>query len=206
VNNPCQLFPFKWTLYSRSACCETCANIGNAMWDWRMLGLTGEAKYADIMERVLYNSMLSAVSADGKQFFYCNPLKWTGEQADPHKHHTATRWSAHSCYCCPPQVVRTIAGLSGWAYSISKEELWVHLYGGSTLSTQLPDGTEVSLEQQTGYPWDGHIAITFRNTPDKPVSLKLRIPGWAEGATLKINGRDSRDEPKPCSYANLRRK
>ena len=201
-----EAFLADYELPSRSVYCETCSNIGNAMWNWRMLTLTGDAKYADVMERVLYNSMLSAVSAEGKQFFYCNPLKWTGEQTGPTKHHTATRWSVHSCYCCPPQVARTIAGLSGWAYSVSKEELWVHLYGGSTLATQLPDSTEVSLKQETKYPWDGHIAITFRNTPDKPISLKLRIPGWAEGAALKINGRDSQGASKPGSYATLRRR
>jgi len=201
-----EAFRADYELPNRSAYCETCANIGNAMWNWRMLALTGDAKYADVMERVLYNSMLSAVSADGRKFFYCNPLKWTGEQKGPHKHHTATRWSVHSCYCCPPQVARTIAGLSGWAYSVSKDELWVHLYSGSTLTTQLPNGTKVSLEQKTSYPWDGHITITFRNTPEKPVSLKLRIPGWAEGATLKINAKDSDSTPDPGSYATLRRK
>jgi hypothetical protein len=176
------------------------------MWNWRMLALTGDAKYADVMERVLYNSMLSAVSADGKKFFYCNPLKWTGEESGPHKHHTATRWFVHGCYCCPPQVARTIAGLSGWAYSVSDNEVWIHLYSGSTLKTKLPNGTKVSLEQKTKYPWDGRISITFRNTPDKPISLKLRIPGWAEGATLKINGRDSQRELKPGSYTTLRRR
>ena len=201
-----EAFRADYELPSRSAYCETCANIGNAMWNWRMLALTGEAKYADVMERVLYNSMLSAVSADGRKFFYCNPLKWTGEQRGPTKHHTATRWSIHSCYCCPPQVARTIASLSGWVYSISKEEIWVHLYGGSTLMTKLPGGTEVFLEQKTSYPWDGHIKITLHNTPAKPISVKLRIPGWAEGATLKINRRDSQSKLEPGSYATLRRK
>lgn len=201
-----EAFCADYELPSRSAYCETCSNIGNAMWNWRMLALTGDAKYADVMERVLYNSMLSAVSADGTKFFYCNPLKWTGEEKGPHEHHTATRWSVHDCYCCPPQVARTIAGLSGWAYSVSNDELWVHIYSGSTLKTKLPDGTEVSLEQKTEYPWDGRISITFSNTPDKPVSLKLRIPGWAEGATIKINGRDSQSETKPFSYATLKRK
>jgi DUF1680 family protein len=201
-----EAFRADYELPNRSAYNETCSNIGNAMWNWRMLALTGDAKYADVMERVLYNSMLSAVSADGKQFFYCNPLKWTGEETGPHKHHTATRWSVHSCYCCPPQVARTIAGLSGWAYSVSKEEVWVHLYSGSTLATKLPNGTKVSLKQETKYPWDGHIAITFRNTPDKPISLKLRIPGWAEQPVLKINGKDSQTTPSPGSYTTLRRR
>lgn len=201
-----EAFQADYVLPNRSAYCETCANIGNAMWNWRMLALTGEAKYADIMERVLYNSMLSAVSADGTKFFYCNPLKWTGEESGPHKHHTVTRWSVHSCYCCPPQVARTIAGLNGWAYSVSDNEVWVHIYSGSTLKTKLPNGPEVSLEQKTEYPWDGHVSITFRNTPNELVSLKLRIPGWADGATLKINGKDSQKTPTSGSYVTLKRR
>ena len=201
-----EAFVADYHLPSRSGYCETCSNIGNAMWNWRMLTLTGDAKYADVMERVLYNSMLSALSADGKQFFYCNPLKWTGEQEGPTKHHTATRWSVHSCYCCPPQVARTIAGLSNWAYGVADHEVWVHLYGGSTLATQLPDGTEISIKQTTNYPWDGHIAITFQNTPEKPVALKLRIPAWAKGATVKVNGKVSKTPAKPTSYATIKRK
>ncbi len=149
-----EAFLANYELPSRSAYCETCSNIGNAMWNWRMLALTGDAKYTDIMERVLYNSMLSTVSADGTKFFYCNPLKWTGEEKGPHNHHTATRWFVHSCYCCPPQVARTIAGLSGWAYSVSDDEVWVHLYSVSTLKTKLPNCTEVSLEQKNEYPWN----------------------------------------------------
>jgi DUF1680 family protein len=201
-----EAFLADYELPNRTAYCETCANIGNAMWNWRMLALTGDAKYADVMERVLYNSMLSAVSDDGTKFFYCNPLKWTGEEKGPHKHHTATRWSVHSCFCCPPQVARTIAGLSGWVYSASNEELWVHIYGGSTLATQLSDGTTISLKQETKYPWDGHIAITFLNTPGKPVSIKLRIPGWAEQAALKVNGKSFQGTIKPGSYTTLKRR
>ncbi len=201
-----EAFQADYVLPSRTAYSETCSNIGNAMWNRRMLALTGDAKYADIMERVLYNSMLSTVSADGTKFFYCNPLKWTGEESGPHKHHTATRWSVHGCYCCPPQVARTIAGLSGWAYSVADDEVWVHIYSGSELKTKLPNGTKVSLEQKTEYPWDGRVSITFRNTPEEPVSVKLRIPGWAEGATLKINGKDSRSESGPGSYVTLKGK
>ena len=194
-----------YELPSRSGYCETCSNIGNAMWNWRMLSLTEDAKYADVMERVLYNSMLSAVSIDGERFFYCNPLKWTGEASGPTKHHTAERWSVHSCYCCPPQVARTVAGLSGWAYSVSADELWVHLYGGSRIATQLTDGTPVSVEQESRYPWDGRVVLTFRNRPAKAVALKLRIPRWAEGATVKVTGRKV-EGVSAGAYATLRRR
>jgi DUF1680 family protein len=132
---------------------------------------------------VLYNSLSSAVSADGRQFCYANPLTWTGEAGGPTKHHTGTRWSVHSCYCCPPQVARTIAGLSRWAYSVSDDAVWVHLYGGNRLQTRLPGDRAVSLVQETRYPWDGHVQLTWSAAPAGETTLNLRIPTWAAGAT-----------------------
>jgi len=198
-----EAFLADYELPSRIAYNETCANIGNAMWNLRMLAITGDAKYGDIVERVLYNSMLSALSTDGKNFFYCNPLEWTGEEAGPTKHHTAERWHIHRCYCCPPQVARTIAGLSNWAYSISDNTLWVHLYGSNELKTELPDKTPIHLSQQTNYPWDGRIKITFAKDTLRRIALKLRIPEWAEGAEVRVNGK----YPQKLSaglYATLR--
>lgn len=200
-----EAFLADYELPSRIAYNETCANIGNAMWNLRMLAITGDAKYGDIVERVFYNSMLSAVGIDGEGFFYCNPLKWAGEEGGPTKHHTAQRWSVHGCYCCPPQVVRTIAGLNNWAYSISDEGVWVHLYGGNELRTELPDGTDVHLMQETNYPWQGHIKITFAKGTGRRIFLKLRIPEWAEGAKISVNGRPYRN-PKAGDYATVRRK
>jgi len=194
-----------YELPSRTAYNETCSNIGNAMWNLRMLTLSGQAKYGDIVERVLYNSMLSAVGADGEGFFYCNPLKWAGEEGGPTKHHTAERWSVHGCYCCPPQVVRTIAGLNNWAYSISDEGVWVHLYGGNELRTELPDGTGVHLLQETNYPWQGRIKITFAKGTEKSIFLKLRIPKWAEGAKISVNGAPYRN-PAAGAYTTVQRK
>ena len=198
-----EAFLADYELPSRSAYAETCSNIGNAMWNWRMLGISGDAKYADIMELVLYNSALSAVSIDGERFFYCNPLKWTGEQSGPANHHTAARWHIHSCYCCPPQVARTVAGLHTWAYSRSDEGIWINLYGGSALRTRLPDGSTVALEQETDYPWDGRVRVTLTEAPDPEFALMLRIPGWAEGAELRVN--DERQDCDPGTYAAVRR-
>jgi len=200
-----EAFLADYQLPGRAAYAETCANIGNAMWNWRMLGLTGDARYADVMERVLYNSMLSAVSADGTRFSYCNPLAWAGEDAGPTRHHTAARWSVHSCYCCPPQVARTIAGLHAWAYGVSDDAVWVHLYGGSRLSTRLPGGAPVALAQETDYPWAGGVRITVEQAPARPLALMLRIPGWAGKAAIKVNGKDAAVAAAPGSYAALRR-
>jgi DUF1680 family protein len=186
-----------------AAYAETCANIANAMWNFRMLEATGQAKYADVMETVLYNSMLSAVAVDGKAFSYCNPLAWDGKEGQGHL--DGRRWAIHSCYCCPPQVARTIAGLHGWAYGVSADAVWVHLYGGSKLETQLPGGQAVSLTQQTDYPWAGRVKITIDAAPAGAMSLMLRIPGWARSAHLSVNGREVPDAPRPGSYAAIRR-
>jgi len=182
---------------------ETCANIAGAMWNYRMLAATGEGRFADVIERVIYNSMLSAVSIDGKSFFYCNPLSWDGTPGKGP--HTGRRWTTEcNCYCCPPSVVRTIAKLHNWAYGVSDEGVWVNLYGGNKLQTTLPDGSEIHLTQQTDYPWDGQIKITVDRAPEKPISLMLRIPGWAGEVTAKLNGRALDCPLVPGSYAAVR--
>ena len=183
---------------------ETCSNIGNAMWNYRMLAATGESRFADIMERVIHNSMLSAVSVDGKSFFYCNPLCWDGT---PGKyHHTGRRWTTEcNCYCCPPSVARTIAKLQNWAYSISDEGVWVNLYGGSKLETSLPDGSTIGLTQRTDYPWDGRIKIIVDRAPKNPTGVMLRIPDWAERVSCRVNGQPLDHLLGPGTYAAIRR-
>jgi hypothetical protein len=201
-----EAFGADYELPGRTAYNETCANIGNAMWNWRMLTLTGEAKYADVMETVLYNSALSAVGADGRGFFYCNPLAWDASEAGPSKHHTARRWRIHDCYCCPPQVARTLAKLHGWAYSVSDAGLWVNLYGGSTLRTKLADGSPVELVQETDYPWDGRVRIVLHRLQTREFAVMLRIPGWASGAAVQVNGERLAAAPSPATYLPVRRR
>jgi len=201
-----EAFGLDYQLPSRTAYNETCANIANAMWNWRMLALTGEAKHADVIERVLYNSMLSAVGVEGKDFFYCNPLSRDGRKDGLARHHTPSRWSIHGCYCCPPSVVRTIAKLHGWAYSISAEGVWVNLYGGNVLETKLADGSPLKMAQKTDYPWDGKIAITMNEAKSGEFAVMLRIPGWADAASIKINGEGFAGPVEPGKYAAVRRK
>jgi DUF1680 family protein len=164
---------------------ETCANIGNGMWNWRMLSLTGEAEYADILERVVYNSLLSATDIAGENFFYCNPLEWNNNREGLHpRHHTPVRWSIHGCYCCPPSVARTMAKLHAWVYSLSDQGIWINLYSGSVLNTEIRSGSRVRLRQDTDYPWNGRIRITFEETPGHEFAIMLRIPGWARGEVV----------------------
>jgi uncharacterized protein len=195
-----------YQLPSRSAYNETCANVGNAMWNWRMLLLTGDAKYADVMETVLFNSMLSAVSLDGREFFYCNPLEWDFNREGYTRGHTATRWPISFCYCCPPQIARTIAGIGRWAYTTSEDRIWIHLYGGNELNSRFPDGSAFELIQKSDYPLDGRVRITLGETQKKKFTMMLRIPQWAENAQIKINGSVTKEIMTPGSYAGINRK
>jgi DUF1680 family protein len=181
---------------------ETCAAVGNVLWNWRMLQITGDAKYADVLELTLCNAVLAGVGLDGKRFFYTNTLRQLDTMPAP------LRWSRCReewirCYCCPPNVARTVAQAGTYAYGRSDRGVWVHLYGGSTLDTPLPDGRRVKLKQETNYPWDGRVKITVESAPAGELSLFLRIPGWADGATLTVNGKPVR--VTAGRYAEVRR-
>ncbi|NQT51338.1 glycoside hydrolase family 127 protein, partial [bacterium] len=200
-----EAFGRDYELPNRTAYNETCANIGSAMWCWRMLALTGDARYADGMETVLYNSMLSAMSLDGTRFFYTNPLARAGKQMPLLSNDTPTRWFTHKCYCCPPSVARTLAKLGGWAYSRSDDGIWVHLYGGNVLRTTLADGTPLTLTQTTEYPWSGAVRLAVAPQQAAAFTLRLRIPAWATGATLTVNGKAVPAAIKPGTYVRIRR-
>lgn len=201
-----QAYGRSYQLPNMTAHNETCANIGNMLWNWRMLQITGEAKYADVLELALYNSVLSGVSLDGTKFFYTNPLSLSDEF--PYK----LRWSGGRVEyislsnCCPPNAVRTIAEVSNYVYSVSEKGLWVHLYGSNKLNTTLKDGSAVQLSQQTNYPWDGNIKITIEKAPKKALALLLRIPGWCNNAEVLINGKKSAVTTTPGSYVEVSNK
>ena len=167
---------------------ETCANIGNVLWNWRMFLITGDSKYADIVELALYNSVLSGISMDGTNFFYTNPLASTAN----YPYHL--RWEGgrvpyiSKSNCCPPNTVRTIAEVSNYMYSVGDDGVYINMYGGNTLSTKLKDGTSIQIEQVTNYPWDGKITIIVKEATEKPVNIFLRIPQWCKSYQLRING------------------
>ncbi len=183
---------------------ETCANICNAMFSYRMLGVKGESKYADIMELVLYNSALSGISSDGTHYFYTNPLRRTHDHAMDTTDQK-TREPYIKCFCCPPNLVRTVAKVSGWAYSLSENGIAVNLYGGNKLDTQLQDGSKIQLTQQSQYPWDGAVRITVQSSKDAPFEVLLRIPDWAEGTRVLLNGKDAGVEAVPGTCARIER-
>lgn len=183
---------------------ETCANIGNMLFNWRMLESTGDAKYADIVETALYNSVLSGVSLDGKRYFYTNPLRLSDDF--PY----TLRWSRErqeyiSCFCCPPNTLRTICEAQNYAYTVSENALWCNLYGQSELTTKLGKH-DLEVSQVTGYPYDGKVMLTFRAVPKKQeMALHLRIPAWCDRATVKVNGEVVDVPVKANTYATLNR-
>lgn len=174
---------------------ETCAQISHAMWAWRMLLLTGEAQYADVMELILYNGFLSGVSLAGTEYFYMNPLTAEDYQRVP--------W--FGCNCCPPNVHRTLALLPGYLFSTSGDGVWVHLYEAGEALLSLPDGRSVRLEVTTRYPWDGEVEITVTPPAEEEFAVHLRIPGWATAAGVTVNGQAA-GEVRPGSYLAVRRR
>ncbi|HYJ38620.1 MAG TPA: glycoside hydrolase family 127 protein, partial [Chitinophagaceae bacterium] len=201
-----QAYGRKYQLPNLTAHNETCANIGNVLWNWRMFQLKPDAEYADVVELALYNSVLSGISLDGKKFLYTNPLAYSDEL--PFKQ----RWSKDRVpyislsNCCPPNVVRTIAEVSNYMYSISDKGIWINLYGGNKLSTKLDDGTIIKLTQETNYPWDGNINLQFDQTPNKAFSVFLRIPGWCKNAKILVNGKPYTTKTESGNYAEVNRK
>ncbi|MDW7692176.1 glycoside hydrolase family 127 protein [Flammeovirgaceae bacterium SG7u.111] len=189
---------------------ETCANVCNSMFSYRMLGLHGDSKYADVMELVLYNSALSGISLEGKDYFYSNPLRMVNNTRDYDAHANVTespkREPYLACFCCPPNLVRTIAKVSGWAYSKSAKGIAVNLYGGNKLETTLLDGSEIELVQETNYPWEGSVKITVEDCKKDAFELLLRIPNWAESAKITVNGADAGVEITSGEFAKIERK
>jgi DUF1680 family protein len=201
-----QAYGHAYQLPNTTAHNETCANIGNVLWNWRMLQITGMAKYADVLELALYNSVLSGVSLDGDEFFYTNPLR--ASEKFPYQ----LRWAGGRkgyiglSNCCPPNAVRTIAEVSHYAYNVSDKGLWFNLYGSSKLSTQLKDGSLVKLTQETNYPWEGIIRVKLDKVPKNPFSLFFRIPAWAKKAGISINGKVKEINPPPGEYLEVNHK
>lgn len=200
-----QSFGRDYQLPNMTAYNETCANIGNLLFNWRMLQVSGDAKYADVVELVLYNSLLSGVSLDGVDFCYTNPLSQSSKF--PYK----MRWMGGRIpyialsNCCPPNTTRTVSEVQNYAYNLSKEGLWVNLYGGNELATTLENGEKIEITQTTDYPWDGEVALELKKAPKKSFTLFMRIPGWCKGASLTVNGKEQQADLRPASYVKLER-
>ncbi|MFL5591669.1 MAG: glycoside hydrolase family 127 protein [Ktedonobacteraceae bacterium] len=171
-------FTADYDLPNESAYAETCAAIGFVFWNHRMLQLDCNARYADMLEHALYNGVLSGVSLDGQTFFYENPL------ASPGTHH---REPWFRVACCPPNLARLLASLGQYIYAVNERDLAVHLYMHSTAQLSVA-GHEVTVRQETAYPWDGTITLRFDMDEPAMFGLRLRLPGWCQDARLTVNG------------------
>ena len=208
-----EAFGIDFELPNMSAYNETCAAIGNDFWNHRLFLLHADAKYVDVMERTLYNGLLSGVSLDGKSFFYPNPLESAGQ-------HERRSWFGVAC--CPGNMTRFLASVPGYVYAKQGDTLYVNLFVASTAEIEMDGGRTVKLVQETRYPWDG--AVRIRVSPDREgrFSIQVRVPGWARGeavpgdlyrfadgsdekVTLRVNG-----QPVPLAlekgYARLERR
>jgi DUF1680 family protein len=202
-------FTFAYDLPNETAYAETCAAIALVFFAQRMFLLEQDARYIDIMERALYNGVLSGVSYDGTQFFYANPLAaypkvsphdpWSATRSDPH--YRRQEW--FYCPCCPPNLSRLVASIGGYFYVIAGDTVYVNLYDGSQTQISL-NGQMVQLEQRTRYPWDGDIEIAVNPAETAEFELALRIPGWCRQFALRVNGEPVATEPQR-GYARIKR-
>lgn len=171
-----EAFGANYELPNKTAYNETCAAIASCMWNFRMFLLYGDAKYIDVLERTLYNGVLSGLSLSGDRFFYPNPLEVdkNGQERKP--------W--FDCSCCPTNLTRFIPSVPGYMYAFRKDTLFINLFAGNEVSFQPEKNKIIHIKQQTAYPWDGHVLITLVEVPRENWTFKLRIPGWVRGQVL----------------------
>ena len=160
---------------------ETCAAIAFLFWNHRMFLMTGDGKYMDVFERTLHNGFLSGVSLSGDRFFYPNPMEYDGKEVNNHGHAGRAPW--FGCACCPPNVLRTMASLGGYAYAVRDRDLFVNLYAQGEANAGISSG-KVRVSQQTEYPWNGAVKLTVNPDAPQDFVLCLRIPGWVLGKPL----------------------
>lgn len=171
-------FTEDYDLPNDTAYCETCAAIGMVFWNHRMNLLKGDTKYADVIEKELYNGVMSGISLSGDKFFYVNPLCTDGS-------HHRQEW--YGCSCCPTQLARFIPSVGGYAYSISGDSIYVNQYLSSESNLNL-DQNKIIIKQRTNYPWDGTVKLVVEPEIERNFYVKLRIPKWCENLNVSING------------------
>jgi uncharacterized protein len=202
-------FTFAYDLPNETAYAETCASIALVFWASRMFRIDPDSRYIDVMERALYNGVMSGVSYEGSHFFYANPLasypnvnpfeRWSGIHSE--QHYRRSEW--FDCACCPPNLARLVASVNQYFYSVTPDTLYIHLYNQNRSEVQL-GGQKVQIEQQTHYPWDGEINITLNVDQPTQFELALRIPDWCHDYQLMVNG-TAVDADVAKGYARLSR-
>ncbi|GAA1957290.1 glycoside hydrolase family 127 protein [Microbacterium deminutum] len=214
-----QAYGRAYQLPHATAHAESCANVGMILWSERMLALTGDARYADTIERIACNALLAGISLAGTDYFYTNPLRQVRDL--PFELRRAGDTGLHpvpppppsderlrepylSCFCCPPNIARTLARFHERVASVSTDGIHVHQYGGSDIRFAADDGRTLALSEESDYPWDGRIAFRVTEAGGGGMPVHLRIPGWSAGATLTINGEAARVSA-PGTYTAVER-
>jgi DUF1680 family protein len=160
---------------------ETCAAIASVFWNQRLFQLTGDSKYYDIIERTLYNGLISGISLDGKKFFYPNPTEADGKYE--FNMGACTRQSWFDCSCCPTNLIRFIPSIPGLIYAANKDSLYINLFITNSAEVSI-DGEQMEIAQQSDYPWNGQVNISINPERTKKFTLKIRIPGWAQNEAV----------------------
>lgn len=213
ATNNGEAFGANYELPNMSAYAETCAAIGNVYVNYRLFLLHGDSKYFDVLERTLYNGLISGVSMDGGGFFYPNPLESMGQ-------HQRQAW--FGCACCPSNICRFLPSLPGYVYAVKDRNVYVNLFLDNTSALKVA-GKSVKLTQQTNYPWDGDITVNVTENKAGTFDLKIRIPGWVKGQpvptdlyyysdgkrlgySVKVNGQDVAANVTADGYYTISRK
>ncbi len=189
-------FTEPYDLPNYDAYCETCASVGMVLWNARMHQLTGDSKFIDVVERSLYNGVLSGISLTGDRFFYVNPLASHGD-------HHRKEW--YGTACCPSQVSRFLPSVGNYLYSVSEEAVWANLFVGSTTTISTEQGS-FSIKQETNYPWDGKVRFELTDMK-KPIEteLRIRVPGWCKDYHISVNGEQLQNIAVDQGYAVIDR-
>lgn len=201
-----EAFTFDYDLPNDTVYGETCAAIGLVFFARRMLALEKKGEYADVMERALYNGVLSGMQLDGRRFFYVNPLEVVPlacEKDQRKRHVKPERQKWFGCACCPPNIIRLLASLEDYLYTRDGDDFYVHLYAGGSVSFET-GWKNVTLTAQTSYPWEGDAAYTVRTERPVAFALHLRVPGWCKNWRLSVNGEAIDTEPED-GYVCVRR-
>ena len=196
-------FGFPYKLDNAMAYNETCATFYGAFFSWRMFTLTADSKYLDQMEWTFYNN-LSSMALDGRSYFYTNPMRWYGKDHVLLSQDYHGRWESIGCVCCPTSVARFLTETKDFAYGKDDNSLYVVLYGSNDVNTNIGNA-DVKFSQNSDYPWKGDITMVYDGDKNAEFALKLRIPFWGQGATLKVNG-ETLPAPKAGSFAQVDRK
>jgi uncharacterized protein len=186
-----------YELPAQTAYAETCASVANVMWNFRMLMMTGDARYADLLERALYNGANAGMSLSGNLYCYRNPLAANANEKLRNPWYDVT--------CCPPNIQRLFESLPGYLFGISRDGLYVNLYHNSELNWRLEDGIAIKLTQTTDYPWNGTVKLNVAPARPTEFTLNLRWPAWASAMSLEVNGSPYSISTQPGSYVPISR-